>query len=137
MKQQNLIGKRLSEIRNIWNGGFRATIEQFATELGEQRHNISNYESGKANIPPRVLVALFEKGYNPVYILTGTGDVYADNEKGRSLKLAANGIKADPVIPLQLEGRGKMSIDELSRKASEYIAAAGDILKLIEEKRNS
>lgn len=133
-KLQSEIGKRIQEIRNIYNGGFRATLEQFSTELGETKYNISNYENGKANIPPRVLVSIFEKGFNPVYVLTGIGDIYADNEKGRSLKIVSESSKSNAKI-IGIPHNESMSLVELNRKASEYIAAAGDIMKLIEEKR--
>ena len=97
-KLQTEIGKRIQEIRNVYNNGFRATLEQFSAELGETKYNISNYENGKANLPPRVLVSLYEKGFNPVYILTGTSEIYADNERGRELKIAAVSSKSNAKI---------------------------------------
>ncbi len=128
------IGKRLQEVRNIYNNGYKAGIEQFAAELGENKFNISNYENGKANVPPRILVALYEKGFNPVYVLTGSGDIYADNENGR---LRRNNTASDDIPSAEIIGtldlRG-MSFDELNERASRYIAAAGDIMKVLKEK---
>lgn len=132
---QTEIGKRLQEVRNIYNSGYKAGIEQFAAELGENKFNISNYEHGKANVPPRIFVALFEKGFNPVYILTGSGDIFADNENGRTRRnnIGTEEIpNAEIIGTLELNG---MSFDELNERASRYIAAAGDIMKVLKDKK--
>ncbi len=138
---QKEIGKRLQEIRNVYNNGFKASIEQFAGELGETKYNISNYESGKANIPNRLLLSLYDKGINPLYILTGEGSKFSDNVEGRKFKdkpeSPAPGkeiLKSNVEIVPNFEISGK-TIDELLQQAAYYSAAAGDIMKIIKEKR--
>ena len=135
--RQSEPGKRLREVRGIFNNGFKATILQFATELGETNNNISNYENGKANIPTRVLITLFEMGFNPVYILTGSGSMYADNLPGKTKKELDSGKSKGNAKLVGSIDNASLSMEELNRKASEHIAAAGDIMKLIEKKRRS
>jgi transcriptional regulator with XRE-family HTH domain len=77
-----VIGKRLQDIRKIYNNGFRCSVEQLASELGESPANIRNYECGKAGVPNRLLLALYYKGINPIYIITGEGPLFAPNEEG-------------------------------------------------------
>lgn len=86
MKIQIEIGNRLREIREKYLIGIKLTIPQFAELVGELKHNITAYESGRANIPNRLLVTLYHKGINPVYVLTSEGNVYANNSAGRSLE---------------------------------------------------
>ena len=81
-----IIGKRLQEVRRIYNNGFRCSVEQLASEISETPANIRNYECGKAGIPNRVLVALYRNGINPIYILTGDGTPYAPNDEGKALE---------------------------------------------------
>jgi hypothetical protein len=83
---KNEIAARLKEIRTIVLEGKSLSASQFASLIGEKSINYQNYESGKANLPVRVLVSLYYRGFNPIYILTGDGSVFADNEKGRELQ---------------------------------------------------
>ena len=82
---QKEVGQRLREVREIFYEGNKLSARLFANTLGETKDNIANYENGKANIPNRLLIALYYKGFNPVYILTGEGSVFADNERGKEL----------------------------------------------------
>lgn len=79
------IGKRLQDVRRIYNNGYRCSAEQLAAEIGESVANIRNYECGKAGIPNRVLLALYHKGINPIYLLSGEGEVHAPNAAGAAL----------------------------------------------------
>ena len=137
---QKIIGLRLREIRNIFKNGDRASIEEFAESLKENHFNIGNYESGRANIPNRVLIALWERGFEPSYILTGIGSKFARNEKGELLRKIIgdeiseeeNNMKSGVKIISEI---GKMSIDELQIEAQKYVAAAADIMSVINKKK--
>lgn len=122
------IGSRLKEVRKIYNGGFKATIEQFAAILGETKYNLSNYENGKANLPVRVLKVLYEIGINPLYIINGVGSKFADNEAGRILreKIEQNNENEKDFT--------KMSSEELLHQAEILTVAAGNIMKIISER---
>ena len=131
------IGVRLREIRSIFNGGRRAFIKQFAAELNEPETNIANYENGKASLPNRVLVALYNMGYNPTYILTGEGSRYADNAAGKKLQ---SGLSASSSVnPTDNEESGgnvivisnvdlkRFPLEQWIEQASQYPASAGKV----------
>ena len=143
---KNDIGKRLQEIRQIYNKGYKASLEQFATELGETKFNIANYESGKANIPARLLMSLYTKGYNPTYIITGEGPLFAENEAGKLMRqeqgINENTRKARGLIESDVEllpdyKISDKTIEELQSQAARYIAAAGDIMKILQDKKDN
>ena len=129
------IGKRLREIRNIANEGTKLSARQFAHLLDETTDKILNYENGRAAVSVQVLINLYYRGFNPVYILTGEGSIFADNAVGSGLKhkigetLTVNGSSE--------ESGGGDTIDELLKKAQEYNVAAGNILKIIEKKKGA
>jgi hypothetical protein len=106
--------------------------------LGEKKDSITNYEMGKAGIPNRLLVKLYDRGFNPVYIISGEGSLFADNDKGKALKEKlesrknSNGTSVQNIRELDLS---KLSLSELERKVMQYQVAAGDILKIIEMKK--
>jgi len=77
------IGQRLRFVRSIFNEGKKLSTEQFAHLLGESRDNIANYEHARASIPARVLIELYKRGINPTWVLTGDGDVFANNLPGK------------------------------------------------------
>lgn len=125
--EQEEIGSRLKLIRAEYYANFKLTIPEFAEELGETKHNIANYERGLASIPNRVLVALYRKGFNPTYILTGEGSVFAENLKGKERTVRA-----------QASGKTDVSFNnqELQSKIQELIsAAAGDIMGIINNQK--
>ncbi|MCX7737660.1 MAG: hypothetical protein N2319_13245 [Candidatus Kapabacteria bacterium] len=122
------IGARLKEVRKIYNGGYKATIEQFAALLGESKYNLTNYENGKASLPVRVLKVLYDIGINPLYIINGYGSKFADNEAGNKLK---------EKIEFQNEQEkdySKMTSEELLEQAKILSVAAGNIVKIISER---
>ncbi len=110
------IGRRLKEVRLFAFDGM--TVSQFAELLHEKSANISNYEQGKANIPNRVLVELYYKGINPIYILTGEGE--KQREQGN-------------LIPESDAKVNQSKLQFLMDKANEMTAVAGDILKYVQE----
>lgn len=127
------IGKRLRQIRNIANEGTKLSARQFAYLLDETPDKILNYENGRASISVKLLINLYYRGFNPVYILIGEGSVFADNEAGIELRRRfENKSTADKV---QADGEPD-SIDELIKKAAEYNVAAGNILKEISRRKD-
>ncbi|HOM04659.1 MAG TPA: helix-turn-helix transcriptional regulator [Candidatus Kapabacteria bacterium] len=77
------IGRRLRIVRSIFNEGKKLSTEQFAHLLGETRDNIANYEHARASVPARVLIELYKRGINPTWVLTGDGDIFANNSQGK------------------------------------------------------
>lgn len=121
------IGKRLQEVRRIYNNGYRCSAEQLAGEIGESVANIRNYECGKAGIPNRVLLALYHKGINPIYLLSGEGEVHAPNAAGEALQSRTKDNKvnnAESVYRLQSPVRSERL----------GVAAAGSIADEIRSK---
>jgi hypothetical protein len=134
---QTDIGKRLKEIREKHYAKFKLSISDFAEELNEKMFNIANYEAGKANLPNRVLVALYDKGFNPSYILTGEGSLFADNYAGsqRSMQAGITPEIQNVSTETNKYDLKSMTIDELFNKAIEYNAAADDIMKYLKKRR--
>lgn len=130
-EQQKEIGRRLQEIRNIYNGGFKASIEQFSAELNENKYNISNYEAGKASIPNRVLFSLYEKGFNPIYILSGEGSYFAENDEGQKKSFGFNENSTNNIKIIDNSSFNKKIIGKLGKQASKLNAAAGKLTKKI------
>jgi len=134
---QKKIGERLREIRQIFLEGDKVSTRQFANALAEKKDSITNYEMGKAGIPNRLLLKLYERGFNPVYVLTGEGSMFADNDKGRLLKdkIHAKNSKNSSVNNIREIDLSKLSLNELERKVLQYQVAAGDIQKIIDMKK--
>ncbi len=80
------IGSRLRLIRSIFNEGGKLSAEQFAYLLNQNTDKILNYELGRAAIPLELLISLYERGYNPVYILTGKEGIFCNNSEGKKRK---------------------------------------------------
>ncbi len=127
------IGKRLREIRNIANEGMKLSARQFAHLLDETTDKILNYENGRAAVSVQLLINLYHRGFNPVWILTGEGSKFADNEPGLSLKNKLEAGSGDSTAVATLSP--DTDIEQLIKKAREYNVAAGNILKSIEKKK--
>ncbi len=82
----SVMGKRLREVREIFNEGGKVSTTQFAYVLSETRDRISNYENGRSAIPVKLLYELYNRGINPTYIITGDGEIFANNEAGNIFK---------------------------------------------------
>lgn len=131
------IGKRLRRIRNIFLEGGKVSARQFADALGETKDNIANYENGRAHIPNRLLIALYERGFNPIYILSGEGSLFATNTQGRALMEIFDLKKMQKRRNESSNDNdfSKFSIRDLERKVYQFQVAAGDIMKIIEKKK--
>lgn len=83
MNELNIeVGNRLREVRDIFHEGMKLSADQFAFLLDETGDKIRNYELGRAAVSIKVLRKLYDKGINPTYIVTGEGDIFADNRAG-------------------------------------------------------
>ncbi len=127
------IGKRLRLIREgIIGEGIELSASQFAKLFNSTRDKIINYESGRSNLPVEILVKLYNRGVNPIYVLTGEGSIFAPNEAGSALadRLRENGAYRAESEPASIEPT-KFDPSKLSEedKISLISAAAGDILK--------
>jgi len=140
------IGQRLRYIRSIFNEGVKLSANQFAHILGESVHKILNYESGRVQVPPSFLLNLYRRGVNPIFILSGEGEIYAPNAEGmefkrrleakRSPKQSGSSTKKEDsrTEPTALPSNvpfTEAKIDELIELARSYTVAAGDIMRLL------
>lgn len=131
------VGERLQSIRSIFNEGAKLSARQFAYLLNTTRDRIANYETGRSSIPVSVLYSLYIRGINPVYLISGEGSLFAENEAGRvfkqkikrqlnskmSTEIMSNVMAADPALADDIEG-----LEEFDKKAG-YFAAAGKIVR--------
>ncbi len=121
------IGARLRLIRSIFNEGGKLSAEQFAYLLNQNTDKILNYELGRAAVPLELLIILYERGYNPTFILTGKESIFANNSEGKKRKkeLENRGVNIKNVIDKNI-----VSIDNLgdsSTKLPVISVAAGKI----------
>ncbi len=123
--QQFEIGKRLQEVRNKYISSRKLSTLEFADLINESKFNISNYESGKANIPNRVLVELYKKGINPTWILTGEQSIYVNTINSAEAEEKEFNIH-------KFENNNFFNTDDY-----EIIVRAGNLLKSIVDKRNN
>ena len=134
---QNLhreIGKRLKYIRSIFFNGEKISVRLFASALGETKDNIANYENGRAGIPARLFLELYKQGYNPTYIISGDGEIYADNVRGLQLMKLEDSNKQKPNIKrIYKADISKLNFNELVEHYRVLTAAAGDMMKALEK----
>ena len=138
MDKNKTPGDRLREIRLIANEGNKFTTAQFALLLKETAYNLGNYENGRANIPPRILVALYERGFNANWILTGEGSQFADNTRGRELRNSLGKLSGKGEA--NIIGRADLSAfsnEQLYNRAGELMASAGDILNYLKSREQN
>ncbi|TAL67611.1 MAG: hypothetical protein EPN82_14260 [Bacteroidetes bacterium] len=133
---QKQIGMRLKEVRNIFFEGGKLSARQFALAVNETKDNIANYENGRANVPNRLMVTLYRRGINPIYLLTGEDSIYAPNEAGRILEKRINSGKKEQgnVAEVYSIDAKKLSFDEMVRQFDILTAAAGDMMRAIQKK---
>lgn len=128
------IGERLRRIRHLANEGGKLSAKQFAYLLDETADKILNYESGRAAISISLLIKLYRRGFNPIYLLTGEGSCFADNEQGLILQNKVDSRPNNPsVSDLKLDD--DLTLEEMIHRAEQFSVAAGDILKAIKEKK--
>ena len=123
------IGNRLKEIRTNYFSKHKLSVADFAEEMAESKFNIANYERGIANIPNRLLVALYEKGFNPIYILSGEGNIFAENQAGKH-RVETSNVVTISKLPANID------ISEQLKEAMK--AVAGDLANILrnENKKN-
>jgi hypothetical protein len=100
--------------------------------LDETRDKIINYELGRAAVPLRVLLELYRRGINPIYLLSGDGDIFAKNIAGKTLKekIAEKAKKNSPKHTFVKDVRRlKVVPEETEIKTLVVKAAAGKIPK--------
>jgi len=132
------IGKRLREVREIFNEGGKLSARQFAYLVDETTDKILNYETGRAAISIQLLINLYHRGFNPVYILTGEGSMYAANSEG--IKMSNKIENKDLSDKSQKKSANdkdisEINIERLIEKAHAYNVAAGDILKELSKRK--
>lgn len=144
------IGERIRFVRSIFNEGGKLSATQFAHLLGETMHKILNYELGRAQVSPSFLVTLYNRGINPIFILTGEGSIFAPNSAGKELrqKLAPALSKIGPkgesnkilgsveLNDLTQSGVNfsEDGVEELIELARKYTAVAGDLMEIIKRR---
>jgi hypothetical protein len=130
-----VLGRRLKDIRHIINEGGKLSGDQFGYLVGETRDNIANYETGRAGVPVRLLHELYKRGINPVYIISGEGSVFADNEAGRKFraklehKLVSNTLNNRDERKISLALKGGNEFSDGLKKLPILLVAAGTIKK--------
>ncbi len=66
------MSSRLRKIRTY----LEETQTTFAARFGLKRHDIANYERGRADLPSSVVGALDKLGFNITWLLTGEGRMF-------------------------------------------------------------
>lgn len=132
---KNDMGKRLREIRHVFFEGRKVSTRQFAEFISETKDNIANYENGRAFIPNRLLVSLYLRGYNPIFLLTGESSMYADNEAGAALRAAAASQIGGSVEILSPESDKRISI--AAEPHEDFSVAAGDVSKAMNKNKKN
>lgn len=79
-------GKRLRNIREIFNEGGKLSAEQFGFAVNESSDKIINYELGRTAIPIKLLYEIYKRGFNPNYIISGMGSLFLENENGQRIR---------------------------------------------------
>jgi len=79
-------GKRLRNIREILNEGGKLSAEQFAFIINESRDKIINFELGRTAIPIKLLFEIYKRGFDPNYIISGSGSLFLDDDHGKRLR---------------------------------------------------
>ena len=128
------IGQRLREIRNIANEGSNLSARQFAHLLGETTDKILNYENGRAAVTPQLLISLYRRGFSPVWLLTGEGEIMASGKVTGEQPGAGTSKITGNVEVIGYDANFGSTLREMIKKAEQYSAAAGDILKAIQDK---
>lgn len=121
------IGSRLRLIRSIFNEGGKLSAEQFAYLLNQNTDKILNYELGRAAIPLELLISLYERGYNPVFLLTGKESVFCNNSEGKKRKkeLKQRGIDIHKIFSQSVATLN--NLEDSSAKFPMISVAAGKI----------
>jgi hypothetical protein len=137
-KELNIqVGMRLRQIRMIFNEGKKLSTMQFAYLVDESPERMYNYEFGRAGIPVRVLLELYKRGINPIYLISGEGDVFAPNKAGIELKERINKKQAKNQIGKTEITKIDVNPKELAFDTKVIKVAAGKIKKKIKASEDS
>jgi transcriptional regulator with XRE-family HTH domain len=130
-------GRRLRLFANSWHGRTSGSITAFAEALGMQPSNLHKYLSGEREPGASVLARIAELGCNIHWLMSGDGEMYADNEAGNELRRNA-GKPADgegetlPTYPALFDGRQAATREIVQLKKELAAAAAEDRPGLLE-----
>ena len=134
---QKEIGNRLKYIREfILNESVGLTLRQFSALMNISEDKSRNYELGRSKIPIELLIKLYYKGINPIYILTGEGSIVV---RKKPVKFHSKYEKYDfarsNISYVSESNSRKFDPSELSdeEKVEVLKAVAGDILNADEE----
>ncbi len=123
------IGERLRIVRSIFNEGGKLSADQFGFLLGETPDKILNYELGRTSVPLTLIITLYYRGISPIFLLTGEGEIFANNKAGKEFKDKIN--KRAEVHPTLISEIKKLKIEpkDFSFKTKVIKVAAGKIKK--------
>ena len=135
------IGKRIQTVRKNYLGdGYELTTAQMAKILYCSKDKVLNFENGRTKVTPEILILLYNRGINPIFILTGEGSAFADNAAGEIIKQRQKQViyKRSSKVMYLNEPRA-FHPDELSEedKLNLISAVAGNILEERNKKNNS
>ena len=80
------IGNRLKAVRHIYNEGMCLSVKQFAYLLDISTEKLLNYEKGRTALPIDVLLKLYNRGINPMFLITGENTIFTDTDAGQLLE---------------------------------------------------
>lgn len=121
------IGARLRLIRFLFNEGGKLSAEQFGYLIGYSTDKILNYELGRASVPIELLIELYHRGFNPIFLLTGKESIFARNNAGKKRKKDLEKRGIDPNKLASQDVLFTSSIEKNKAKFPVLRAAAGMI----------
>ena len=83
---------------------------------------------------PQLLISLYRRGFSPVWLLTGEGEIMASGKvSGEKPGIVTPEITGNVEV-IGYDANFGSTLREMIKKAEQYSAAAGDILKAIQDK---
>lgn len=79
------------------------SVRQFAMRAGLDPSNFNRKLKGEQPLKPRDIEKLEKSDINPHFLLTGSGDMYTDNETGKGTGNRSNAISVSAGIPVYEE----------------------------------
>jgi transcriptional regulator with XRE-family HTH domain len=134
-------GQRLRLFAIAWHGRTNGSITAFAEALGMQPSNLHKYLSGEREPGASVLARIAELGCNIHWLMSGDGEMYAENEAGAELRRNAGRPTVGegetlPSYPILHDGRQAVTkeIVQLKRElATAAPEARGELLERLVE----
>lgn len=103
-----MAGRRL---RSFGTTAF-GSVKSFAESLGMQPSNLQKYLSGKREPGAIVLARIAELGCNIHWLISGEGEMFANNDAGRTLRLAIEDRLGRVFEPEALPGYPVVVVDQ-------------------------